>query len=243
MEKKSPSIIIFLVAIACFSLGIFSVWLRAPAAEDANPTQQTTSNQQQTTLLLIWVDELNASNPQLLGTWLMTYRLPSKDIFLLGLPVGLNDPETYPDSLRSQFLFNINEGVNDSFLSSVNQRTPLTPDVIIVFDQFAFSTLVDYLGGIQFDGGQLHGDQVIGLVTFLANDPDSLLFTQQRVLIALSKQAPALGVTPDLTPLTRLIPEHAYLSSDISYLLTLTIPLLPVTPETTHVEVYRSSNP
>jgi hypothetical protein len=243
MEKKSPSIIIFLVAIACFALGIFSVWLRTPASEEPPPTQQTAFNQQQTTLLMVWVDELHASNPQLLGTWLMTYRLPSKDIFLLGLPVGLNDPETYPGSLRSQFNFNTSEGINDSFLTAVNQRTPLAPDVIIVFDQLAFSTLVDYLGGIQFDGGQLHGDQVIGLVTFLANDPDSLLSTQQRVFIALSKQAPALGVTPDLTPLTRLIPEHAHLSTDISYLLTLTIPLLPVTPETTHVEIYRSSNP
>jgi len=243
MNRKSPTPIIFLVAIACFALGLFSVWLRTPAAVEPTPTPQTPLDQQQTTLLLVWVDHLQAEDPQLLGTWFMTYRLPAKDIFLLGLPVGSDDPSLDPSSLRSRFEYSESDGLTNGFLTSVQQKSPLTADQWIIFDQVAFSAFVDYLGGIQFDGGQLHGDQVIGLVTFLASDSDALLSTQQRILIALSKQAPSMGVTPDLTPLTQLIPEHVRLSSDISHLLTLTIPLLPIAPETSHIEVYQSASP
>ncbi|MBN1264424.1 MAG: hypothetical protein JXA25_02950 [Anaerolineales bacterium] len=243
MKNKSPTPIIFLVAIACFALGLFSVWMRSPATAEATPTPQTAFDQQQTTLLLIWVDNLHSENPQLLGTWFMTYRLPAKDIFLLGLPVGSADTSQDLSSLRSRFEYSDSEGLSSNFLAAVQQKTPLTPDQWIVFDQVAFSTFVDYLGGIQFDGGQLHGDQVIGLVTFLSTDSEALLSTQQRIFIALSKQAPSMGVTPDLTPLTRLIPEHVSLSAEISHLLTLTIPLLPMAPETTHIEIYHSVSP
>lgn len=242
MTKKSPTAVIFLVAIACFALGLFSVWLRAPGKPEPTPTPDAVFNQQQTNLLLVWVDDLNSENPRLLGTWFVTYRLPARDIFMLGLPVGQDDIENNPSSLRSQFDFSTDSGISAAFLDSVHQKTPLTPHIIIVFDQYAFSTLVDYMGGIQFDGGQLHGDQVIGLVTFLSGDPNSLLSTQQRIFVALSKQAPGLGATPDLTPLTQLIPEHVYLDTDISRLLSLTIPLLPVSPDTMHVEMYRSAD-
>jgi len=243
MKNKSPTPVIFLVALACFALGMFSVWLRTPRPPATTPTPQSAVfDHQQTTLLLVWVDDLQAQDPQLLGAWYMTYRLPAPDIFLLGLPIGPFEGDQAAGSLRSQFSFSRSSGLPSSFLAALEQKTPLIADQWIVFDQYAFSVFVNYLGGIQFDGGQLHGDQVIGLITFLSSDSDALLTTQQRILIALSKQAPAMGVTPDLTPLTQMIPDHVYLSSDISQLLTLTIPLLPIAPETSHIEIYQSAS-
>jgi hypothetical protein len=238
MKKWPPKLLILIVAICCFMLGILSVWLRAPSDNGSvsSPVNNSTNEDRQTTILFLGVDELYAPESELLAVWYATYRLPEKDIFLLGISIGTPIASDSGSSLRSLFYLNSEEGVSTEFFSALSNLTPLQPDVIIIADNHAFSTLVDYMGGVHFDSGELSGDQVIGLINFLSDQPDALLVTQDRLLVALSQQGPNLGNTPDLTPITALIPEHLYSSTDIGHLMALFTPLLPITPATTHVD-------
>lgn len=223
-------------------LGLFSVWLKSSDIFNQTAPVESISSSKQTTLLILGVDDLNVNKPQLMAVWYAAFQLPDKDIFLLGLPItdstGISDT-----SLRSLFSWNPISGISPEFEQSLQTRTSLNPDIIIVLDNAAFSTAVDYLGGIQFNGGKLDGSQLITMFNFLENEPAALLSTQQRVLIALAQQAENVGVTPDLTPLTSLIPDHAYISTDLSVLLTRTIPLLPISADSVFIDTLQANTP
>jgi len=244
MKKRTSKPLIPIIAFVCFMLGILSVWLKSPATHSQDVPSAPNSTNRQTTLLILGVDDISRNNDaKLLAIWYGAFQLPEKDIFLLGLPISSEnnrDAENSPDNL---FTFNERTGVSIEFLNLLQSRTALTPDAIIVLDSYAFSQVVDYMGGVKYNDGHLDGIQVIAMIDFLKNDPNALLSIQQQLLMALSQQADTVGDTPDLTALTSLIPENAYISTELSVLLTRTIPLLPISPESIFIDVLQSTSP
>ena len=242
MKKHSPKFLLIIVAFTCFMLGLFSVWLKSETVSNQTTQIESASTSKQTTVLIVGVDDLGKMHPQLMAVWYAAFQLPEKDIFLLGLPIS-GPADTSNNSLRSIFDWHPSNGISPAFIQALHSQTSLNPDFVIVLDNHAFSTGVDYLGGIQFNGGQLDGSQVIAMFNFLENEPSALLSTQKRVLLALAQQAENVGITPDLTPLTSLIPDHAHISSDLSVLLTRTIPLLPIVPDAVFIDTLQTNSP
>ena len=122
-------------------------------------------------------------------------------------------------------------------MQALYDEVPLSIDVILVIDEFAFAALIDYMGGVSLESGTLDGNQVIGILELVEDQPTAALEVQERVVQALSEKAPNLGSTPDLTPLLALIPGNAFSSIPSLNLVALINPLLPLQPDSIHIQL------
>jgi len=120
---------------------------------------------------------------------------------------------------------------------------PLEPDVTVVLDETAFAALVDFVGGVDLNGTVFSGDQVLGFLSLVEDQPDALLAAQSRLMEALVQRSQALGPSPDTSPLHRLVPEHAHPSFPVNQLLAMLTPLLPVDPAEVHVSRWAEASP
>jgi hypothetical protein len=200
-------------------------------ASELTPAWDTAaSDQPQQTWLILGVDDLQSQQPELVAIWYATFRLPGKGIFLVGLPTNSPSLGAQSPTLHDLFLWSADHGVDPTFLEALAQYVTPSPDVILVLDEVAFATLVDYVGGVTLEGSHLDGLQVVGVLRLLADQPQALLATQRGVLLALSSQAHLLGSSPDATSLIDLIPSHAYCSTPPQQVVAMVLPLLPLEP-------------
>ena len=247
---KRPSLpLVLFVLFICFIAGLASVLLRP--GDESNPMASLqpqanletplafgdTTTSPQTTILVIGVDHLQAETPELEALWFVTFRLPGRDIFLLGIPI--HAPVRFQPELRLKDLFrwSMDQGPDTLFMQALHDEVPLTIDVILVVDEIAFAACVDYMGGVTLESGTLDGRQVIGVLDLVEDQPTAALEVQERVVQALSDKAPDLGATPDLTSLLALIPENAFSSIPSLNLVALINPLLPIQPNSIHIEL------
>ncbi|OGO12700.1 MAG: hypothetical protein A2Z66_00940 [Chloroflexi bacterium RBG_13_66_10] len=56
----------------------------------------------------------------------------------------------------------------------------------------------------------------------------------------MATRAGTLGDSPDITPLTALIPDHAHLSSPLNQVIALAAPLLPLQASAVHFDTMAS---
>jgi hypothetical protein len=253
MKSRPPVAMLVAVLSLCFVLGLLSVLLRQPTdgnpgLERRVPTSRPTSHilppetgADQTVILILGVDQLRGSRPTLRAVWFATYRLPAKGIFLMGLPVDQPTGGATSAPLHSLFAWSPDQGVDPGFLRALESFVALSPDVVLILDEVAFAALVDYLGGVELSGVQLDGQEVIAFLDLIARDPAASLQAQASILEPLSQQAPRIGDTLDLTPLTELMPEHGYLSVPAQELVGMVAPLLPIDPELIFVQLPESS--
>ncbi|MGD2253245.1 MAG: hypothetical protein PVF70_10070 [Anaerolineales bacterium] len=242
MEKRPNPVLLLLVIFACFSAGLFNVWHRqrnvqpspvqsTQQASDLTPAgDATASDQPQQTLLILGVDNLQSQQPALVAIWYATFRLPGEGIFLFGLPTDSPSAGAEGVPLYDLFLWSADQGVDPTFLEGLAQYVTPSPDVILVLDEVAFATLVDYVGGVTLEGAELDGSQVVGVLRLLADQPQASLATQRGVLLALISKAHLLGSSPDATHLIDLIPSHAYCSAPPQQVVAMLLPLLPLEP-------------
>jgi hypothetical protein len=106
-----------------------------------------------------------------------------------------------------------------------------------VIDEAGFAAIVDYLGGLPFDGGVLTGEQVLALNTVFKDDPVGLVQLQASTLENLIPSVKALGAAPNLEPILALIPDHARLSVHTAQFVLLLSHLLPLEDDQARVEV------
>jgi hypothetical protein len=244
MRSNLSAAVLLILVLVCFTLGLVSALGRHPA-QDAGPSAgspslPSTASFLQRTVLFLGVDSLESSDPSLLAVWLASFRLPGRDIFLLGLPTDLIAAGENQASLSSLFRWSSEEGPDPGFLSAVQQAAPLTPDLIVCLDRDGFITLVDYLGGLDLGGVHLDGAQTMAVLDMLTGDEDASLATQGRLLEAMSLRAPLVGSTPDLTSLLNLAPMHAYLSTPVTEAAALVAPLLPIEPDAIYLDTLSS---
>jgi hypothetical protein len=247
---KRPSLpLVLFVLFICFVAGLASVLLKP--GDDSSPmaSLQPQSNSEtafpfgdattspQTTILILGVDDLQAETPRLEAIWFVTFRLPGRDLFLLGIPIHIPVGVQPELRLKDLFRWSTDQGPDALFMQALHDEVPLTIDVILVVDEIAFASFIDYMGGVTLESGTLDGHQVIGVLDLVKDQPTAALEVQERVVRALSEKAPNLGSTPDLTPLMTLIPENAFSSIPSLHLVSLINPLLPIQPNTVHIEL------
>ncbi|OGO69265.1 MAG: hypothetical protein A2Z37_07520 [Chloroflexi bacterium RBG_19FT_COMBO_62_14] len=242
MTRRPSLAILLVVMVVCFMFGILTVLASQPgrlASASPTPTPTFISPQRpdQQTILILGVDGLAETAPKLEAVWIATYRLPAKDLFLLGVPTNLKPDEDAPSRLSDLFAFSAERGVDPAFIQELQLIVPLPMNAVVVLDEQAFGVTIDYLGGIQVNGAEMNGAQVISVVGLLRENPSALLTAQQHFVEAMTARVSSLDSHPDLSPLLELLPEHAFISVDVKALVDEVAPLLPLRPEAIHIDL------
>ena len=240
---RRPSIsLILVVMLVCFIFGIVTVLVSqqgrpGAASPTITPTFISPQRPDQQTIILLGVDDLARGEPVLEAVWFATFRLPAKDLFLFGMPVDLKPYEESADSLNDMFAWHAEQGVEPAFIQALYEIVPLAPNAVVVLDEQGFAAVIDYLGGIEVNGAQMDGAQVVSVVGLLRDNPPALLSTQQHFVESMAARVVDLEGHPDLTPLLAIIPEHGFLSVEVKVLVDELAPLMPLEPAMIHIDL------
>ncbi len=243
--KKEPSRIPLLsIAIFFFVVGALSVLINLSNSNDpeerSRPTD-TGSNTSQKNALIVGVDRLDQSEPQLLSVWLATFQFPSKEVLLQGFPTNFQS-STSSIPLSHLFGWAPDFSVNAGFIDAIQNAADVEVDVVLVLDEVGFATLIDYLEGITLTGNFMDGSTVISALRVFYEDPLISLEAQGKVLRALADRVGTLGEAPNLTPLFNLIPEHAYTSESPSVIAVSFGFLLPLHSDVIRIQEWQDAN-
>ncbi|MEJ2607757.1 MAG: hypothetical protein P8Z41_13915 [Anaerolineales bacterium] len=244
MKRETSRIPLLSIAIFCFLVGALSVLINLSNQDNtaektaAPPTESDASRK---TALILGVDRLNQSDPQLLSVWIATFHFPDKEIVLYGFPTDLQSSAS-PIPLANSFGWSPDNGVDGNFLAAVQKSTGVEPDVVLILDEVGYASLIDYLEGITLTGNYMDGPTVISALRVFYDDPLISLEAQSKVLRALAERVEILGGSPNLTPLFNLIPEHAYTSESPSVVAVTFGLLLPLRSDAIHIQEWQGSD-
>jgi len=235
MGRRAQLKLLLLIVMVGFVLGLLSVLLDQVDSDGAIGTPTLPAGLGQTTILILGVDRFDQP-PALRAIWFATFRPPGRSVFLYGLPT--NAPIEGQDvvTLNALFSWSADLGTDPLFLNTLARTVPLQPDVTVLMDETAFASLIDYLGGVDLNNTIFSGNEVLGFLSLVIDEPEASLASQARLIEAMVQRLPALGALPDLGPLPGLVPDHAHLSLPVNQLLGILSPLLPVDPAKIHVD-------
>ncbi len=237
MRSNLSAAALLLILAVCFTLGLISALVDRPGQpEPSPPPTDGPSAAPQTAVLVVGVDDLQSERPVLLALWIVTYRLPATNLYLLGVPVDFPVSSNGSTSLSDLCRFSPSLGVSSDFLQAVAEIVPVTPRLVVTLDRTAFIAFIDYLGGLELNGAHLDGIEVVAALDILGGDSQALLTAQARVLEAMTLRASLLGDSPDITPLLNLVPAHAHLSDSVGFTIGLAAPFLPIDPARVHFD-------
>lgn len=206
-----------------FVAGIATVLLGAEQPNEAVAgTQPGEANQ---TILVLGVDDLGAASPRLVAVWQATFNAENQDLLLYGEPVDREVCNVQSATLRELFSWDAGSGLRPEFLAAFGSNPP---EAYVVADEFAFTRLIDELEGLELNGAELNGDQVVAVLRTLYGNPVGALTSQEQFLIALSQRAAGIESSINLNSLTDLMPEHAFSSVPPQELLTIYLRLQPL---------------
>ncbi|MGD8633974.1 MAG: hypothetical protein PVF85_10415 [Anaerolineales bacterium] len=250
-RSRSPFIYILLVAIVCFAAGVASVLLRDDIIQTQPSATSTSSNDttsetgistpsaRQISIILFGVDDLSGDKPELQAIWFASFEPPSKSIHLLGISVDA-DVGDGKGNFQDRFTLFEPPDYGADFLTSLASVAPYPVQGFIVLDEEGFARLIDYVGGVTLDDQELSGSAAVGALSLLHEQPLASLRMQARLVSSLTENAASIGSTPELTPLTSLVPVHAYTSPSPYQLASLGSQLLPLDPAMVTIEIQPS---
>jgi hypothetical protein len=249
MRSRLPVVLFVLMMLVCFAAGAISVLLQG---EEQDKKPQTTPfvsieiaptapiRSEAVSILVLGVDEIKQDKPNLLSIWFISFHPPDKKIRLLGLPSDLLLPNTETPLSEAFSLWQAPDYGAD-FITAMDPFSPHPIFGIAVLDEEGFSAVIDYLGGFSLDDQTYDGASAIGTLRLLESQPLVALKLQAQILRALSVKVPDLGETPELTPLTLLLPENAYTSPSPAQLATLASPLLPLQADLIEITILETT--
>lgn len=249
MNLRPSPYLLAISFLTCFIAGLATVILRtstdgaAETTEDPPPTVgipatglEIDQHEDQKWVLLLGVDDLRVDEPRLLAVWYLTYRLPGKGIYFVGLPLDYG-AEGSEYNISELFQWNAQSGPASEFLDALADAATGTPDVVAVLDRSAFAASIDFLGGLRVQGSHLSGEQVLATLNLIEQRPDALLGLQAEIVEALAERAGILDQAPDITDLAYLVPDHARLTVSVPEFVSLVTPLLPLEPGSVQVHL------
>jgi hypothetical protein len=244
MRRLSFRSVLIAVAGGFFLLGIISTLVRpahprstagasptARASASITTTVSPPADGDQTTVVILGVDSLEAKKPQLLAAWIVSFRPPDRDLFVLGLPTDW----ATPDGATLAQAFEATRGQGADFAAALDAVTPLPRDLVIVLDSEGFAAVIDFLGGVPSGEETIDGSAALGVLDLLSDDPRASLQAQYRLLQALAGRADRVQPGTDLKPLLSLVPDHASLSVSQPEAIARIAPVLPFDPELIHI--------
>lgn len=131
----------------------------------------------QKNLLLIVVDQLEESEPDLLGAWMLIYA-PS-GLRVTFMPIYPTGSEASLDVAQA---FGLEKARDPSAaFKQVLESQGLWWDNYLVVDQAILAALVELSGGIDLGNGHSNGQQVVGLLPIAEQDSQTALELQARI--------------------------------------------------------------
>ena len=254
MAKRSTIAVALILIAVFFVLGLLNVLLHdsqdssetSPPPSQAPQTQPSSSQASDadtTIVLIIGVDEVNSTHPQLQSLWVAALINRNEYITLHGLSIGIQPRHENGATFSELFDASPETGPSSQFLDAVQRTTHLEPDLIIVLDAEGFAKGIDYVGGVEVDGTTIDGQRVLAFLDGYAANHDLALDAQAGILEAILPNVAALRQPIELTPLTSLVPEHAHLSTDITTAAAMLVPSLPIQAESVFLILTHSTDP
>lgn len=241
MRGRSPLTLIILLLFGCFVVGLLTtLWRSRPVSETATPTQPLTAasptpGADRLAILFLGVDQFE--DPQLLAVWPGEVDFAARAITVWGVPLDYVRPGDR-SPISSRFALTEGGAPASSFLEAL---TPWLGDssrpAIVILDKEAFRALVDFLGGARIEGNMLDGEEALGALALLEEQPRPYLSLQLEILEALLDQAANLGRMDELTPLTSLYPAHVIVTQPMPELLSTAALFLPLSAENVSLEL------
>lgn len=234
MTNKPPFAVILLVIFVCSGLGILNVLLGVQQPETLDPpTPQLapSTNDALQSVLILGVDQLRVATPTLRSIWIALFQPNGETVYMHGVSLNESAPGVDPRSLAELFDWSNQEGLDPTFERALFRILPLPPDMVVVLDEVAFTSLVNYVGGVELAGALLDGKSVLDFLSVAWLNPDLLLENQAMIIKGILPRALGLAPSPELTELIQLIPEHAYISLDVTDAVGLISPLRKITSE------------
>jgi hypothetical protein len=246
MARRPSLALLIIIAGAFFLIGLYTAFLQvpqgtpAPTGTPSDPAEAgpTTTAQSEQTALIVGVNDLTATSPELRSLWFVSFRPPAMDVFLLGIPLDTvvqGDPGL---PISAHFSLNEQRELSETFVDALFRTVPLTYQTTVVLDEQAFAGLVDFVGGVPINDATFSGQEVLGILSLTDGDPAGNLALQRRLLAALAERAGLLGRAPEVTSLVELMPTHLRPSITLNEMVGLVAPLLPLQATTTHIELY-----
>lgn len=246
MRNRTSLALIIPLLIVCFVAGVLSVVLKPPTSTSIPGTSTphitifdlpTPTRTSRSSIIIFGVDSFSGSSSgTLLTTWLLSFGSKDETIELIGIPFDARLPDG--NTLREAFSLFKPPDYGAQFIASMAVFTPYPIAGFIVLDRVGFAGLIDYLGGFTLGDQAYDGSRALVALALLESSPQESLKLQSQILQAMVLAAPALGRTPEVTPLTTLIPEHAFSSPAAAQIATMAIPLLPINPERVEIKLW-----
>jgi hypothetical protein len=174
------------------------------------------TNKDQRSLLVIGVDQLNSSNPQLRGVWYVAYFPNKAEINLVPLYPAIYEPYRADNNdVAAAFQLNRSGDLSPKFLAALDTIYDLTLGVPVLFDDFALISLIELLGGVEINGRVIKDKSVVTDIPTALDNVDDALTGQATLLNALCHRAAHQKRLWQPSDLRAIIPNHLRTNFDI----------------------------
>ena len=171
----------------------------------------------QRTILLISTTSLQTPNPHLESIWLATYLASDTTIRLLPVyPTGKQSLSDFEQQLDSSFNFVHGKGaqvIAQEFVD-VLKKDNYWWSGYVVFDEVAFSRLINDIGGIEVNGRPLTGEQAVNGFVKSSDNPHGGYSSQVAVIQSVCHKFQKISPSLDISQLVTLLPNHIYTDLD-----------------------------
>lgn len=208
------SIIIFT---ACLIIGIQAGNAALPGEilQPAPSDQPVPSTGGQRTILLISVDDLTYDNPRLVGVWVLFYRPGYPQLSALALyPQKQLSPAAAGVDLPGAFGLALDRSLTAEFTAEL-QKYHFAWDGILVIDKTGTRNIIDWLGGIDLQGGHVDGTTALDSIQDPWSDYTAALEDQAGLGRALCTAAAQRDENADWAGLIPAI-EPGHLATSLS---------------------------
>lgn len=200
-------------------LDLHSSSLQILTAHAQNPIK--TMDNGQRSILLVGTSAIQARDVQLESVWMLTY-LPSDTIFRLLpiFPAGKRTISDFENQLDQSFQLVKSKGtfiLGQEFIAALEGNNYWWSGYI-VFDNLALEKMIDFVGGIEFKGKILLGEQVLQQLPEAVNDPFGAYYSQMSVLRSTCRKVSQDTQDRGLTQLGSLLPDHVLTDLDFNQL-------------------------
>lgn len=196
--------------VGCMILGIQAA-NHPLSPPSASPTQTLTSIQspaRQRTIVFVTADDLQSPTPNLVGVWLVLYRLDLAQISLL--PLYPTSQYSGGTDLATAFSLTADHALSPSFVDALKTLN-FEWNGYILGDEAALARLIDWINGIDVDGNSVNGSTVLAGLVNPWEDNQGSLDNQKQILQSLCAKTASLPVATDWTALaTELTPRHLH---------------------------------
>lgn len=173
-------------------------------------------NNGQHNLLVIGVDQLSTTRPQLEGIWLVMSLQDKPDFTFLPLFPQPNEKNNFATSdLTSNFSLDNNGRPSEAFLKLLKHQVWWSNYLVI--DQDSLITVIDLLGGLKQGSIYLKGTDVLATLPSTWKDSSIAYTSQVKLISQLCDQAQAFSISRKLIAAT-LRKVDANLSTDLNLL-------------------------